>query len=187
VRVPAVLVSPWCEAGVCHAQFDHCSVLKYLCDKWQLPPLGNRTRAAASIGLAVRCTGEPRTDTPAYIRVSNQSLIPQHVELEKKSSNANQHGLHHFADHLHAELDRLASNVVKSAADFARTENAWVRFKSAFGSALMSVGQWLSRDFYQAKAQREARTSRAFTRLSQAAPGGGKAPQRDASAPKQQG
>ncbi|KAA1010717.1 phospholipase [Paraburkholderia panacisoli] len=187
VRVPAVLVSPWCDAGVCHAQFDHCSVLKYLCDKWQLPPLGNRTRAAASIGLAVRCTGEARTDTPAFIRVTNQSLIAQHVELEKKSSNGNQHGLHHFADYLHAELDRLASEVVEAAADFARAENAWVRFKSALGSVLMSVGQWLSRDFYQAKNQRDARTGQAFTRLSQAVDGAAGTPQKDAAAPTRRG
>jgi phospholipase C len=186
VRVPAVLVSPWCDAGVCHAQFDHCSLLKYLCDKWQLPPLGNRTRAAASIGLAVRSTGVARTDTPAFIRVTNQSLIAEHVELEKKFSNGNQHGLHHFADYLHAELDRLAADVVESAAQLARTENAWVRVKSALGSAMMSFGQWLSKDFYQAKDQRDARTSEAFTRLSQAVHDVARVPPKDVVPPTRQ-
>jgi phospholipase C len=171
VRVPAILVSPRCDAGVCHTQFDHCSLLKYLCDKWQLGSLGKRVDAAASVGAAIRVTGAARTDTPAFIRVTNQSLIAEKVELEKKASNGNQHGLHHFADYLHAELDKLASGVVVSAAHIAQAETAWVRLKSAIGSAFMSFGQWLSKDFYQAKDQREARTSHAFTRLSQARQG----------------
>lgn len=177
VRVPAILVSPWCDAGVCHAQFDHCSLLKYLCDKWKLAPLGHRTQAAASVGLAIRATGMARTDTPPFIRVTNQSLIAEHVELEKKSSNNNQHGLHHFADYLHAELDRLAGDLVESASQLARTETAWVRLKSALGSAVMRFGQWLSKDFYQARDDREARTGQAFTRLSQSAKAPGSTPQ----------
>lgn len=186
VRVPAILVSPWCDAGVCHAQFDHCSLLKYVCDKWQLRPLGSRAQAPTSVGLAVRSTGVASTDTPAFIRVTNQSLITEHAELEKKSSNGNQHGLHHFADYLHAELDRLAADAVESAAHLARTGNAWVRLKSALGSAMMSLGQWLSKDFYQAKDPRDARTSQAFTRLSQSVQDAANAsPSQDAVAPKQ--
>jgi phospholipase C len=169
VRVPAILVSPWCDSGVCHAQFDHCSLLKYLCDKWKMAPLGKRTEASASVGLAIRTTGAARADTPQFIRVSNQSLIPEHVELEKKSSNNNQQGLHHFADFLHAELDRLTTEAVVSAANVARAQNGWVRMKSALGSAMIGVGQWLSKDFYQARDQRDARTSHAFTRLSEVA------------------
>jgi hypothetical protein len=67
-----------------------------------------------------------------------QLLIAEHVELEKKASNGDQHGLHHFADYLHAELDRLASDAVMSAAYFARAENSWIRFESALGSAMTS-------------------------------------------------
>ncbi|MFM0155281.1 alkaline phosphatase family protein [Paraburkholderia sediminicola] len=167
VRVPAILVSPWCDAGVCHTQFDHCSLLKYLSDKWGLAPLGNRTQAAASVGPAIRSTGIARSDTPAFIRVTNQSLIAEHVDLEKKSSNGNQHGLHHFADYLHAELDKLAADLVESASHLARNETGWVLLKSALGSAMMRFGQWLSKDFYHARDEREARTSQAFTRLSQ--------------------
>jgi phospholipase C len=171
VRVPALLVSPWCDSGVCHAQFDHCSVLKYLCDKWGLPPLGKRTEASSSVGLAIRTTGTPRADTPQFIRVSNQSLIPDHVELEKKSSNNNQRGLHHFADFLHTELDRLETTAVVSAANFARAENRWVSLKNLLGSALIGLGEWLSKDFYRARDLRDERTSHAFTRLSQRADG----------------
>jgi phospholipase C len=152
---------------VCNTRFDHCSLLKYLCEKWHLEPLGTRTQQAASIGVAIHGDGVARTDTPPFIRVSNQSLIPECVELERKSSNSNQHGLHHFADYLHAELDRLAADAVESAARLARTGNAWVRFKSALGSLMTSFGQWLSKDFYDARDQREGRTSQAFTRLAQ--------------------
>ena len=169
VRVPAILVSPWCDAGVCHTQFDHCSLLKYLSDKWELAPLGNRTKAAASVGQAIRSTGTARSDTPPFIRVTNQSLIAEHVELERKSSNGNQHGLHHFADYLHAELDKLAADFVDSASHLARNETGWVLLKSALGSAMMRFGQWLNKDFYRARDDREARTSQAFTRLSQSA------------------
>ncbi|NML32454.1 alkaline phosphatase family protein [Paraburkholderia antibiotica] len=167
VRVPALLVSPWCEPGVCKEQFDHCSLLKYLCDKWQLGPLGARTQAATDIRVALRHRGTARTDTPAFIRVTNQSLIAEHTELERKSSNGNQYGLHHFADHLHAELDQLAAKAVDAATQLARTSNAWVRFKSALGSQVMRFGQWLSQDFYDAKDQRDGRTAQAFTRLRQ--------------------
>ncbi|SMG55426.1 alkaline phosphatase family protein [Paraburkholderia susongensis] len=169
VRVPAILVSPWCKAGVCHARFDHCSLLKYLCEKWQLEPLGRRVqqKETASVGEAILGTGAARTDTPAFIRVTNQSLIAEHVELERKSSNGNQHGLHHFADYLHEELDQLAAHAVESAAQLTRTNNAWTRVTSALGSLMVSFGQWLNKDFYEARDQRDARTSQAFTRLAQ--------------------
>ncbi|WP_341316833.1 alkaline phosphatase family protein [Paraburkholderia sp. IMGN_8] len=169
VRVPAVLISPWCDPGVCHAQFDHSSLLKYLTDKWALGPLGKRVQAAASAGRAIRSRGVARTDTPPFIRVTNQSLIPEHVDLERKSSNGNQHGLNHFADHLHAELDLLAAGLVESAAQLARKDTVWVRMKSALGSAMVGFGQWLSKDFYEAQSDREKRTGQAFTRLRQSA------------------
>jgi phospholipase C len=41
--------------------------------------------------------------------------------------------------------------------------------KSALGSAMIGLGQWLSKDFYQARDQRDARTSHAFIRLSEGA------------------
>ncbi|AZP11804.1 alkaline phosphatase family protein [Undibacterium parvum] len=70
VRVPAILVSPWVDAGVCKTQFEHSSILRYLCDKWAMPPLSARTSSAAGVyqsksllpELSKRST--PRTDTP---------------------------------------------------------------------------------------------------------------------------
>ncbi len=48
VRVPTVLVSPWIPAGVDHTVYDHSSILRYLCDKWRLPYLGNRMNPAVA-------------------------------------------------------------------------------------------------------------------------------------------
>jgi phospholipase C len=54
VRVPALLVSPWVEAGVWSQQLDHTSVGKYVCDKWRLPPLGRRMAEANSLAGAIQ-------------------------------------------------------------------------------------------------------------------------------------
>lgn len=61
VRVPAILVSPWVGNEVLHIQFDHTSLLKYLIDKWQLGPLGNRVANAQTFSDAI--LDEPRSDT----------------------------------------------------------------------------------------------------------------------------
>jgi phospholipase C len=74
VRVPALLISPWCDSHVDHTTFDHTSLLNYLCDKWGMEPLGDRTNAATSIAAAIRTTGWPRiADTPRFVRVPTQS------------------------------------------------------------------------------------------------------------------
>jgi phospholipase C len=70
VRVPTILVSPWVDAGVISTTFDHTSLLRYLCEKWNLPPLGARMQASAGAmqsntfapELTKRTT--PRLDTP---------------------------------------------------------------------------------------------------------------------------
>ena len=80
VRVPCVLVSPWVERGVDHTQFDHTSLLKYLIDKWQLGPLGERAARANSVADALRLNGEPRRDTPQVIDVPPPSLAEQAAE-----------------------------------------------------------------------------------------------------------
>lgn len=73
VRVPAILVSPWIERGVCKTPFDHTSILRYVCDKWGLAPLGMRTDPAAgafqakSLASELTTLGTAREDTPASI------------------------------------------------------------------------------------------------------------------------
>jgi phospholipase C len=72
VRVPALLVSPWVGPGVEHTTFDHTSLLKYLIEKWELGPLGERAARANSIAVALRTGdegGAPRDDAPEKIDV----------------------------------------------------------------------------------------------------------------------
>ena len=70
VRVPTILVSPWIQKGVIKTVFDHTSLLRYLCDKWELEPLGLRMQASAGTKRANTFADEltklsaPRTDTP---------------------------------------------------------------------------------------------------------------------------
>jgi phospholipase C len=74
VRVPALLVSPYAANGVFSQQLDHTSLLKYLIDKWQLGPLGERAAEASSFASAVQ---EPaRTDTPRAISAVPAQLTP---------------------------------------------------------------------------------------------------------------
>lgn len=75
VRVPALLVSPWVERQVVSTEFDHTSILKYLIEKWDLGPLGERVANANSIGTAIRTRVEPRTDGPICVSIPN--YVPQ--------------------------------------------------------------------------------------------------------------
>jgi len=69
VRVPALLVSPWVDAGVLSTAFDHTSLLKYLENKWGLPALTARDQNAASFGAALQSRTTPRTDTPDSVAI----------------------------------------------------------------------------------------------------------------------
>lgn len=81
LRVPALLVSPWVKAGVEKTVFDHTSLLKYLVEKWNLSPLGERVTAATSIGIGLQ--PEMRENAmPLAIRVSFSSLASEHPEWE---------------------------------------------------------------------------------------------------------
>lgn len=160
VRVPAVLISPWCDAGVDHTQFDHTSVLRYLCDKWGMPPLGARTSAANSIAAALRPTRRT-DDTPAFIRVANTDLIPDDADAERESTNANANGLHRFADWLLAQIDNADTDVVKALALRAR---GWTALKHRIGRALIALGNRLDNDYVQNRTDREQRTQSAVRR-----------------------
>jgi phospholipase C len=73
VRVPTILVSPWVEKGVCKTQFEHTSVLRYACDKWEMKPLSNRAAPDAgeyqskSFLPELTKLAAPREDTPTSI------------------------------------------------------------------------------------------------------------------------
>lgn len=74
LRVPALLISPHVANGVFSQQLDHTSLLKYLIDKWQLGPLGERAAAANTFADIVQGTG--RTDTPPMISAVPALLAP---------------------------------------------------------------------------------------------------------------
>jgi len=87
LRVPALLVSPCVKQGVERTQFDHTSLLKYLIDKWGLGPLGKRTEAATSIGVAIR-TGEPiRENTLERIELTADQLAPPDPGREEQAAD----------------------------------------------------------------------------------------------------
>lgn len=64
VRVPAILVSPFAGNGVFSETLDHTSLLKYLINKWDLRPLGERTAQATSLAGALQATPRSNTGTP---------------------------------------------------------------------------------------------------------------------------
>ncbi len=80
VRVPTILVSPWIEKGVIKTVFDHTSLLRYLCEKWNLDPLGARMQAEAGDKRANSFADEltkratPRTDTPDRVEPTKIKL-----------------------------------------------------------------------------------------------------------------
>jgi phospholipase C len=78
-RVPAILVSPSIGQGVDHTVYDHTSLLKYLCDKWELDPnrLGKRVPQANSFQPLIKdnvVDASPKV-APAGNPVLNQSYI----------------------------------------------------------------------------------------------------------------
>jgi phospholipase C len=85
IRVPAVLISPWVDQGFDATVFDHTSLLKYLIEKWDLGPLGNRTAQASSIGKLVR-RDTPRTSTIEHIELTADQLRPPNPDLEAEAA-----------------------------------------------------------------------------------------------------
>ncbi|MDR3444222.1 MULTISPECIES: alkaline phosphatase family protein [unclassified Dyella] len=74
VRVPAVLVSPWVDAGVNHGLFDHTSVLKTLEEIFQLNALTDRDAGAASL-LPLLTRPDPRvSDMQAPTKLNAPAL-----------------------------------------------------------------------------------------------------------------
>jgi phospholipase C len=75
VRVPTILISPWIDAQVIPTVFDHTSLLRYLCEKWNLPPLGKRMQESAgplranTFGPELTLRSTPRQDTPEKLTV----------------------------------------------------------------------------------------------------------------------
>lgn len=89
VRVPAILVSPWVKrGGVDHTVYDHTSLLKYLCDKWQLAPLGARCADVNTNTFASQILQQPNTNSPLTVPVVT---IPGSRDLIPPSEQVNDH------------------------------------------------------------------------------------------------
>ena len=69
VRVPAILVSPYVAAGCDDTVYDHTSILRYVLEKYGLPPLGARTtpssdpRAVGNFGAKIMAVARSDGDT----------------------------------------------------------------------------------------------------------------------------
>jgi phospholipase C len=118
VRVPALLVSPWVGAGVFSQEMDHTSFLKYVCDKWNLSPLGERTTQAKTFASAIRGDWDkPRTDAPDQIVLTPDELKPPDAALDKvasKQKNAHQVALIMMAHYLETQADLNAPTALST-------------------------------------------------------------------------
>jgi len=101
VRVPALLISPWLDRACIKTVFDHTSLLKYVSDKWDLGPLGNRTPKATSFGPELLKRASLRTDAPAAIE---ESAIPVPIPTVSKRTNEHQKALVSFSQTLEERL-----------------------------------------------------------------------------------
>ena len=89
LRTPALLVSPWIERSVISTVFDHTSVLRYLSDKWDLPPLGNRAAQANSFRAELLKRSSPRTDTPPSIDFTSPALAGEADRARRMNRHQN--------------------------------------------------------------------------------------------------
>jgi phospholipase C len=167
VRVPALLVSPWVTADVFPQQMDHTSFLKYLCDKWNLPPLGERTKQANTFASVIRSDWDkPRTDTPKAINLTANELTPPNEALDKaasKQKNAHQVALIMMAHFLETQADLKAPTVLSTvernrwllASFFPLLALTFMDF-SLLHSAQKSVNRFLEQKKKQAAAEKPA-------------------------------
>lgn len=117
VRVPALLVSPWVERTILKTDFDHTSLLRYVCEKWGLDPLTARDRAAHNFDSAIRKTGKPRDDTPESVPIPMAMMMAGSEEEEAKEPlNANQKALIAFSEYLEREIEESAGKPVRTMA-----------------------------------------------------------------------
>jgi phospholipase C len=104
VRVPAILVSPWVNAGVAQDVFDHTSLLKYVTDKWGLGPLGNRVASVGSFaGYIADGLVSPRSNTPFSVAPPQVADDPAQTSL-----NAHQTALVGFSRYLETQIQQMS-------------------------------------------------------------------------------
>jgi phospholipase C len=109
-RVPAILISPRASQSVNHTVFDHTSILRYICEKWDLPPLTERDKQANSIGTALDFNEPLRAGTPASVQASIQKPTP--VQSDSPSVTNHEQGLLSFARYLDAAMEHTGDAAI---------------------------------------------------------------------------
>jgi phospholipase C len=160
VRVPAILVSPWVDAGVEKTGFDHTSLLKYLQEKWNLGPLGRRTEAANSIRVALR-QEKPRDNTVPFIRVPYTNLVPERPDLERDDSSNHHEALHAFAWYLAKGTDATIADIIE---ELASATHFWAKSKARLGRLMLRIGASLTKGLENIKRRRVQKTTEAAMR-----------------------
>jgi phospholipase C len=140
VRVPALLISPWVKHCVEKTEFDHTSLLKYLCDKWNMPPLTARSDSANSIRCAIG--NEIRKDTPQFIRIPYSSLIPKNPEWELADASKHHNAFGKIADIIINDAEGIFGESAELLALRAavKSENLWLKLKSSIGIFIVRIG-----------------------------------------------
>jgi len=108
--VPALLISPRAPQKVVDVVFDHTSILRYVCDKWDLPPLTERDKHANSIGSVLDLTGPVRAGTPASVQASIQVPVP--AQSDSPSVTNHEQGLFSFARYLDAAMEHTGDAAI---------------------------------------------------------------------------
>jgi len=106
-RVPAILISPWVDAGVYVEKLEHTSLLKYLTDKWEPGPLGARVPQSNSFASALTTRTTARQDCPASVGIPVAPANDLSLPL-----NAQQVALAGFTHHLEVNHTRPSDAIV---------------------------------------------------------------------------
>ena len=110
-------------------------------------PLGKRTENATPISVALR--GEPRDDTPGFLRVPYTELVPPDPALERDDLSPHHRALHAFAYYLarNSENKELLQKLTQEP-------SAWSRTKESIGRVMLSAGTSLISDIREIGSRR---------------------------------
>lgn len=113
-RVPAVLASPWIKRQVDKGQYDHTSLLAFICERFGLDKsrLGRRVAASNHFGNVPIWLDAPRSDTPKTIRVVEQPPRSQ-ADKDHETGLAKQIGCLIEAMNLHVNADDLEDELLQ--------------------------------------------------------------------------
>jgi phospholipase C len=151
VRVPAVLVSPWVPQGVDHTQYDHTSILRYVCEKWALPAMCLRTMPSAGAyqtGSFVSTISESklRTDTPqTIVAPAPKGLLAQKNKATPSTFDNAQVALISYAELVRHQRESEAGSSASAPRAFAAKGNGKTVSVSVADRA-QSVETWMAKE-----------------------------------------